>query len=127
MIDRESNIMKYSNAGHLSPIVYRKNSDEFYELKAKGKPLGWFTDLQLVEEQIQLKQGDRVLFYTDGITECMNASKEFFEDQLLKDFIRSNAGTEPDLFSNKLINELKTFCNKDKFSDDLCLLVFDVY
>jgi signal transduction histidine kinase/serine phosphatase RsbU (regulator of sigma subunit) len=127
MIDRESNIMKYSNAGHLSPIVYRKNTDEFYELTAKGKPLGWFTDLHLVEEQIQLKKGDRVLFYTDGITECMNASKQFFEDQIFKNFIRSNSGLEPDLFSDKLINELKTFCNRDKFTDDLCLLVLDVY
>jgi len=127
LVDKESNIMRYANAGHIYPIVYRKNTDAFFELKAKGKPLGWFTDLVLVEERFQLNQGDRVLFYTDGITECMNADNQLYEEERFKDFIRKNSGMEPDLFSGKLIDELKTFCNNEKFCDDLCLLVFDVY
>lgn len=127
LINIESNIMRYSNAGHLSPIVYRRNSDEFYELKAKGKPLGWFTDLHLAEEQIQLNHGDRILFYTDGITECADSDKQLFEEERFKTFIRKNAHMEPDMFSGMLINELKAFCNNNKFNDDLCLLVFDVY
>jgi len=126
LIERESNIMRFSNAGHLSPILYRKNTDEFYELKAKGKPLGWFTSLELVEEQMQLKQGDRVLFYTDGITECMDSEKEMYEEERFRNFIKNNSHLEPDEFSGKLIDELRAYCNNDKFNDDLCLLVFDV-
>jgi signal transduction histidine kinase/serine phosphatase RsbU (regulator of sigma subunit) len=127
LIDRETNIMRYSNAGHLSPIVYRKEADAFYELNAKGKPLGWFTNLELAEEQIQLMQGDRVLFYTDGITECADPDKQLFEEERFKNYIRKNAHMEPELFSHNLIYQLKSFCRNDKFSDDLCLLVFDVY
>ncbi|PKL18536.1 MAG: hypothetical protein CVV49_05505 [Spirochaetae bacterium HGW-Spirochaetae-5] len=127
LIDRETNILRYSNAGHLSPIVYRKSTGEFFELNAKGRPLGWFTDLQLVEEQIQLTKGDRVFFYTDGITECADPDNVLFEEDRFKNFISRNADLEPDIFSNKLIDELKSFCKSDKFNDDLCLLVFDVY
>lgn len=126
MIDRESNVMRYSNAGHLSPIVYRKKNDAFYELKARGKPLGWFPELQLEEEQIQLEQGDRVLFYTDGITECMDGDKQLFEEERFRGFIRKNSSLEPEIFSGRLIDELKVFCKNDKFNDDLCLLVFDI-
>ncbi len=126
LIDIESKIMRYSNAGHLPPIVYKNETGKFFELNAKGKPLGWFSDLQLIEEQIQLEKGDRVLFYTDGITECVNSSKELYGEDRFKEFIRANAALAPDIFSNKLINELMIFCNDDKFDDDLCLLVFDI-
>ncbi len=126
LIDRETNRMKYSNAGHLSPVVYRRDTDEFFELKARGKPLGWFADLELVEEEIQLLQGDRVIFYTDGITECADSNNLFFEEERLKDFIRRKSHLEPEYFSGELIDELKSFCNNARFNDDLCLLVFDV-
>ncbi len=126
MIDIDTKIMRYSNAGHLPPIVYKKDKGTFLELNAKGKPLGWFTDLQLTEEKIQLESGDRVLFYTDGITESMDGDKQLYGEDRFKEFISTNASLDPDLFSNKLINELMIFCNNDKFDDDLCLLVFDI-
>ncbi len=126
LIERESKKLKYANAGHFYPVVYRKNTDEFYELKAKGKPLGWFTDLQLAEEEMQLTEGDRVVFYTDGITECMNTQNELYGENRFKEFIRRNAVMEPEKFSSILIEELKSFCSNEKFNDDLCLLVFDV-
>ena len=78
------------------------------------------------EQQIQLEQGDRVLFYTDGITECMNDDKQFFEEERFRGFIRKNSALEPEVFSGRLIDELKVFCKNDKFNDDLCLLVFDI-
>ena len=56
-------------AGHVAPVVYRKNNDKFIELKTKGSPLGWFTDIRIEEKTIQLESGDRIVFYTDGITE----------------------------------------------------------
>lgn len=126
LIERESKRLRYANAGHFYPVVYRQTSDEFYELKAKGKPLGWFTDLQLVEEEVQLNHGDRVVFYTDGITECTNMQNELYGENRFRDFIRKNADIEPGVFSGKLIDELKEFSMSDKFNDDLCLLVFDV-
>ncbi|HPS56907.1 MAG TPA: 7TM diverse intracellular signaling domain-containing protein [Spirochaetota bacterium] len=126
LIDRETRILKYANAGHFYPLLYRKTTGEFFELEAKGKPLGWFEDLQLVEKQIHLEEGDRVVFYTDGITECMDAGNQFFGEERFKDFILENSHMEPDMFSARLINELKDFCSSDKFNDDLCLLVLDV-
>ena len=126
LVERESKKLKYANAGHFYPVVYRKNTGEFFELKAKGKPLGWFNDLELSEEEVQLNEGDRVVFYTDGITECMNVQNELFGENRFREFIRNNAEIEPVIFSGRLIDELKYFCNSDTFNDDLCLLVFDV-
>jgi len=126
LVDRETNRMSYSNAGHIPPMVYRESSGTFYELSTGGKPLGLFPDLVHAEGEFQLEKGDRVIFYTDGIVECMNSSNELYGENRFRDFIISGRGMEPETLSAMLIDELKKFCGSERFGDDLCLLVFDV-
>ena len=126
LVDRETNRMSYSNAGHIPPIVYRENRGSFYELRTGGKPLGLFPDLVHAEGEFQLEHGDRVIFYTDGIVECMNSTGEMYGENRFRDFIIAGRGIEPETLSGVLIDELKEFCGSDRFGDDLCLLVFDV-
>jgi len=126
LIDRETNKMSYSNAGHVPPIVYRESSGSFYELRTGGKPLGLFSELLHAEGEFQLEPGDRVLFYTDGIIECMNSCNELYGENRFRDLISSQRGTDPEKFCAILIDDLKKFCGRDKFGDDLCILVFDV-
>lgn len=126
LIDRETDKMIYSNAGHMPPIVYRDSSGSFFELRTGGKPLGLFEDLIHSEDEFQLEPGDRVLFYTDGIIECMNLNNDLYGERKFRDFISSNRAVEPEKLCTMLIDELKKFCGREKFGDDLCLLVFDV-
>ena len=77
--------MTYSNAGHSAPVVYRKDTGEFFDLEARGKPLGWFTEIDIEEKTLQLKKNDRIILYTDGITECINSNKELFETERFKE------------------------------------------
>jgi len=125
-IDSSTNILKYSNAGHIPPLVYRKKSSEFFELKAKGKPLGWFKNTPIEENEFHLLSGDRLILFTDGITECENRDEELFGDDRFKEFIISCADLSAEKFCTALIHHLKGFSESDKFNDDLTLLVFDV-
>ncbi len=126
IVDTETNIMKFSNAGHIPPLIYRKSCDSFFEINAVGKPLGLLENLHLEEGEIQLEKGDRVIFYTDGVTECSNSDKQLYGELMFKDFIRRNSAVNQDVFAKELIKELKAFNMKNEFDDDLCLLVFDV-
>ncbi|MCP4135126.1 MAG: AAA family ATPase [bacterium] len=126
MIDRDSNKMRYCNAGHFPPIIYRKKEDVFFELWAKGHPLGWFKTIKLEEIEFRLESGDRVLLFTDGITECEDSARSQFGEERFKDFIRKNSALAPEDFSRAIIAHLKEYSEKDKFDDDLCLVVFDV-
>lgn len=126
LVDRDTNMMNYSNAGHMPPMVYRKTTGTFFELKTGGKPLGLFPDLRHAEGQFQLEPGDRVIFYTDGIIECMNITRDLYGETRFRDFISLNSVVEPEPFCGMLIDELNQFCGSDKFGDDICLLVFDV-
>lgn len=125
-IDSHTNILKYSNAGHVPPLVYRKKSSEFFELNAKGKPLGWFKNIPIEENEFHLLPGDRLILFTDGITECENRDGELFGDDRFKEFILSRADLSAEKFCNTLIPHLNGFSEREKFNDDLTLLVFDV-
>lgn len=127
VIDVKSNVMRYSNAGHVPTLIYRKANDGFIELRSEGMPLGLFDDLEIVNKEIRLNKDDRLLLYTDGVIECMEKeSKKSFGIERYKEFIRENISLDPESFTNKLLACLKEYSGKEEFDDDLCLLVVDV-
>ena len=77
--------MTYCNAGHNPPYVLRRAGGEPIPLKLTGRPMGMFEDSQWTTQTIGLEPGDRVVLYTDGVTEAQNAHGEFFgEGRLLE-------------------------------------------
>ena len=126
MINRERNTLTLSNAGHQPLLVYRPKSDEFIEVQSSSMPLGVSKSIALEEKEIQLFKGDRVLLYTDGIIECADPDRKEFGDDGFRELIRSNCRLSPNQFTDKLLSTLKSFSGRDKFDDDVCLIVFDV-
>ncbi len=126
IIDVRTNLLTFANAGHCPPLVYRQAAGEFFELRAKGMPLGWFRDVRIDEGTFHLRPGDRIVIYTDGITECMNGARELFGDDRLRSFIRDHAGAAPREFTEELLAALRDFSQSSDFDDDLTLMVFDV-
>ena len=77
-------------------LVYRREGREVLELNAKGMPLGWFKNLKIEEKEFQLLSGDRLILYTDGITECMDPRRELFGDERFREFIIANRELSPE-------------------------------
>jgi len=126
MIDINTNIMRYASAGHAPPILYRKKNDEFIKLAARGTPLGWFNDIRIEENTIQLESGDRVIFYTDGITECNNLSTGMYEEERFMKIIKKYSLSTSQVFSNELMKELEIYNGSNSFEDDITMVVLDV-
>ncbi|PKL37515.1 MAG: hypothetical protein CVV44_14295 [Spirochaetae bacterium HGW-Spirochaetae-1] len=125
-LDRGSNILTYSSAGHFPCLVYRHESDEFFNLYTKGVPLGWFASPQYREASLQLRRGDRLVLYTDGIIECMSPQREMFGMEGLMDFLRTHHGLAPEKISANIMAHLREYGAAETFDDDICLIVFDV-
>lgn len=84
-IDMKTGKCLYCNAGH-NPIVVKPANGEAYFLRSKPNiAVGLFPDFPYVSEEMQLHTGDKLLFYTDGVTEAEKADKSLFgEDRLLE-------------------------------------------
>ncbi len=118
----------YSNAGHHPLLIHRRANDTFIELSTPGTPLGInfdFKKLAYLEVEFQLEIGDRIILFTDGIIEAVNAEEVDFETAIWKNFLKENKNAEITDLSEKLIQILKVFSNKETFEDDITWVVID--
>ena len=89
VLDSTERSLRYSNAGHLPPILLR-NDGSTCRLSEGGTVLGVIPDAVYQEGQTTFMPGDRLVLVTDGITEAMNAQGEEFGEDRLIDVLREN-------------------------------------
>ena len=92
-IDKTGKI-KYSNAGHLPLLHYKKREQSFVDINPAGIGIG-FNDKGvfekiLADERVKTESGDIICFYTDGVTEAMNHAKMQFGQERLQRIIEEN-------------------------------------
>jgi sigma-B regulation protein RsbU (phosphoserine phosphatase) len=75
VFDSRSRILHYVNAGHNSPMVIRGDSSMLW-LETGGAPVGMFPDWTYEEGIVELRPGDTVIAYSDGVIEATNADGE---------------------------------------------------
>jgi sigma-B regulation protein RsbU (phosphoserine phosphatase) len=86
--DGRSRRLTYSNGGHLPPIIISEDGS-LRRLETGGTVVGLFDNLSFDEATVQLKEGDTLLAYSDGVTEPENDFGEFGEERLV-DLVREN-------------------------------------
>ncbi len=83
VLDPVSRELRYANAGHNYPVL--AGTEAAFFQPDPGVALGLFEDAGILEERRTLEPGQRLLLYTDGVTEAVDGSKEFFgEERLLR-------------------------------------------
>jgi sigma-B regulation protein RsbU (phosphoserine phosphatase) len=119
--------LTYANAGHYAPIVVRADGS-VERLAEGGAVLGVFPDAQYGQGQIAIGSGDRVIFYTDGVTEAHradgDADDEFGEDRLVAAAVAHRACSAPAMQA-RLAEEVAAFTG-GAFQDDATLIVLAI-
>ncbi len=118
---------KYVNAGHDPPILFRKGSDEPVLLEEGGVILGAMPTMMPYESaEIDLKPGDLIVFFTDGVTEAMNPEQtEEYETDRLKECIRKNRDKTAEEIQDAIITDINAFSNNIQY-DDITTIVLKV-
>jgi sigma-B regulation protein RsbU (phosphoserine phosphatase) len=118
--------MTFSNAGHNYPFVACRDGRELL-LERGGLVLGVLEASDYEEEALNLQSGDRVVLYTDGITEAVDPSGELFGEDRLHDAIRA---APHDLSARQTADHifatLQTFQAGEEARDDITLMVLKV-
>lgn len=122
--DSANRKLRYTNAGHNPPLLIRCDG-ACLTLQMGGTVLGVFGDNKFEQGEVQLAAGDRVLLYTDGITEVLNAAGEEFSEERLLALLRTHRNLSAAALQERIITAVKEFCNGD-FQDDATLLVLAI-
>src|SRR5215210_321447 len=120
ILEPESGRLRYANAGHDPPHV-RRSDDNAEELRARGMPLGLMAGMGYEEEVASLREGESVLFYSDGLVEAHDTKGEMFGFPRLRGLMAEH-GAEGSL-GEFLMEELYSFVGEGwEQEDDITLL-----
>jgi sigma-B regulation protein RsbU (phosphoserine phosphatase) len=121
IVDSDDATLTFANAGHYPPILIR--ADGSVERLATGGPvLGVFPDGGYDEGCVALRGGDRIVLYTDGITDVCNAADEEFGDERLTSLALANRACSAPALQARLANAVDAFSD-GRFQDDATLIV----
>jgi sigma-B regulation protein RsbU (phosphoserine phosphatase) len=126
ILNAEDRTLRYENAGHC-PAILVKAGGETELLSGDGAVLGVLPDWQYRDFSVQLAAGDRLLFFTDGVTEAANVQFEEFGNERVIGSVRAMDGTLSALATQrKLLEEVTRFCASN-FQDDATILVAAIH
>ncbi|HSF19243.1 MAG TPA: SpoIIE family protein phosphatase [Vicinamibacteria bacterium] len=122
-LDVSRNRLFVANAGHLSPLLRRRNGAiEPLESK-RSMPLGIAKNLELESSAYELEPGDTVFAFTDGLSEAFDRNENLFGDERISDALRKSKGTPQDVLE-RLLRSVETFQDGRPQSDDLTIVCF---
>ena len=123
-LDGPSKLLRYANAGHNAPIVlHRDGSHE--RLEAGGGVLGVFPNQKFSSGTAQLAPGDRVVFFTDGVTEAAGAAGDEFGEARLLGLLQEHRTAAASTLQEKILAAANEFSG-GHWHDDATLLVLSV-
>lgn len=117
-------MMIYVNAGHVAPLV--KRGDEVLALEPTASPLGYFSDPELEVATFQFEVDDRLLLYTDGISDSFNASGQSFGSERIEQLLLNYPDSHLE-FLDRLFAAMHEFGAADPPDDDCTAIVIDLH
>ncbi len=112
----------FSNAGHNPPLVIRSGQKPEWLKVPEGFVLGAMEDAVYRIERIFLDLGDRILLYTDGVTEAMDREKAFYSEKRLMSAVERAKSASVGALIQEVFRSVKEFTEGESLSDDVTLL-----
>ena len=116
--------LEICNAGHCPPLLIHQG--EITTLPATGLPIGMFCQERYSVARARLEQGDRLLLYTDGLSEARDLDDREYGEIRLQSFLHG-AWTYPAApLVEKMLLDLKEFSSSSRITDDLTLMAIEM-
>jgi len=122
-IDVKENALQFSNTGQRLPII-RRGEDLINLVETSGLLLGIMPGQDYSEKDIRLREGDTILFYTDGIPEATNQEGDMYKTERLEDVLRKvDPGLSPAQIADKIFKDVYAFIGEEPQEDDMTIVV----
>lgn len=116
-----------ANAGHEHPVIRHKDGSFELVKYRHSLAVAMMPGVPFEEHEIEIKPGDRVFVYTDGLPEARNSDKEFFGTDRMLDVLNKDPYAKGQALLTAMINEMSSFVGDAEQFDDVTMLIFDYY
>ncbi|WP_425334810.1 PP2C family protein-serine/threonine phosphatase [Myxococcus stipitatus] len=123
VIDVSNGYIDYAAGAHPSPFVYNKLTGQAASLPARGPLLGASVSSQFTSRQAQLRPGDIVVWYTDGLTESRDGSGRLYGTQRLAAAVQAHAHLSAEAVREALLADARAFSAGLPQRDDITVVV----
>jgi len=115
----------YTNAGHNLPFLLRPGHTPENLPGTHGIPLGSMPDVQYGHGQMKLKPGEKIVLYTDGISEAVNNDNELYGEDKLSELLSNYGIRSPKEIAEIILSDVKAFASGAEQADDITMLILE--
>ena len=130
VVDVGRGCVRYANAGHPTPIHISRETGEVGLLcsnsERPGPALGVFKDAVYETRTRPIAARDLLLLYTDGLCEVEGNNDDYFNQDMLLDFLRKGAGKPAEKLIDDTLSEIREYALGHTFTDDVCLIGVEI-
>ncbi|MDM8546546.1 SpoIIE family protein phosphatase [Candidatus Venteria ishoeyi] len=124
VIDTQQNAIAFTQAGHPKPLHVTRQG-EVQSCGQHGFPVGMLPEFHYNTQHLSLLPGERLIIYSDGVTECLNEAGEEFGTLHLSDYLKSSRKLDLSRLLDGLGAQLRSWRGSNNFDDDVTLLVLE--
>lgn len=124
-IDLNTMTVECSGAGHPYPIFYRAQDKQIERLQKNGTPLVWVKDIAYPKDTVQLEPGDKILLFTDGVSELRNPAEEMFGEERINENLLEAIESGSPYPTDNLITYLSDFTEGSPLEDDISIVLIE--
>jgi sigma-B regulation protein RsbU (phosphoserine phosphatase) len=125
ILNTKTGRLTYIDAGHNPPLLKQDGKFAFIPKGKKGLPLASMEDFQYRKNQIYLKPGDRLILYTDGVTEAQNKEQQLYGEERFIKYAELHKDDPQQVFRDGLLKDLAAFQDGCDQFDDITMLLLD--
>jgi phosphoserine phosphatase RsbU/P len=115
-------VLRWVNTGHPKPVVVTRGG-EMRQLASTGLPLGMLPESTYEVGETRLEPGEKMVLFSDGLSEAENADGEFFEKRELRSILRENAAEDCAGMRAALERAVEAFADISVPADDITVVV----
>lgn len=126
IFNEEDGTLTYAAGGHDTALVIRGSDGSVSELRSEGMPVGAFEGSSWEDLSIHLDSGDRVVLFSDGLTEARGKDGKFMGLETVKKLLNENSRKSNNELMTLLQDAVERWNGAPVFSDDLAILIMEV-
>jgi sigma-B regulation protein RsbU (phosphoserine phosphatase) len=122
VFDPASGRVAIANAGQNRPVLLREGEPARWAVRGLGTALGFEPGLAFERTDLELRAGDSLVIYTDGVSEAFNPAAECYGNERLLQGLASLASQAPGAVASGLLAQVRAFAAGAPQSDDITIL-----